>query len=72
MSKVEEEEEKKIGWFILKEVHWRLFVVLFPIYLRYHPDGLGGSVKPAHQKLLLPTPKIPKYNLTLNLKNQPA
>ena len=33
-------------------------IVLFPIYLRYHPDGLGGSVKPAHQKLPLPTPKI--------------
>ena len=32
-------------------------IVLFPIYLRYHPDGLGGSVKPAHKKLLLPTPQ---------------
>ena len=32
-------------------------IVLFPIYLRYHPDGLGGSVKPVHYKLLLPTPK---------------
>ena len=30
-------------------------IVLFPIYLRYHPDGLGGSVKPAHNKHLLPT-----------------
>ena len=35
-------------------------IVLFPIYLRYHPDGLGGSVKPAHHKLLLPTPKDSK------------
>ena len=47
-------------------------IFLFPIYLRYHPDGLGGSVKPAHHKLLLPTPKIAKYNLTLNLKHQSA
>ena len=45
-------------------------IVLFPIYLRYHPDGLGGSVKPAHHKLLLPTPKIAKYNLMLILKHQ--
>ena len=29
-------------------------------------------VKPAHHKLLLPTPKIAKYNHTLNLKHQPA
>ena len=35
-------------------------IVLFPIYLRYHPDGLGGSVKPAHKKLLLPTPQDSK------------
>ena len=42
-------------------------IVLFPIYLRYHPDGLGGSAKPAHHKLLLPTPKIAKYNLMLIL-----
>ena len=47
-------------------------IVLFPIYLRYYPDGLRGSVKPAHHKLLLPTPKIAKYNLTPNLKHQPA
>ena len=45
-------------------------IVLFPIYLRYHPDGLGGSVKPAHHKLLLPTPKIAKYNLMLILKHE--
>ena len=45
-------------------------IVLFPIYLRYHPDGLGGSVKPAHHKLLFPTPKIAKYNLMLILKYQ--
>ena len=46
-------------------------IVLFPIYLRYHPDGLGGSVKLVHRKLLLPTPKIAKYNLMLILKHQP-
>ena len=34
-------------------------IVLFPIYLRYHPDGLGGSVS-AHKKLLLPTPRDSK------------
>ena len=61
----------------MDDLSWKRYtdvssIVLFPIYLRYHPDGLGGSVKPAHQKLLLPTPKIPKYNLTLNLKNQQA
>ena len=35
-------------------------------------DGLGGSVKPAHHKLLLPTPnyKIAKYNVMLILKYQ--
>ena len=27
----------------------------FPIYLRYHPDGLGGSVKPAHHNVLFAT-----------------
>ena len=47
-------------------------IVLFPIYLRYHPDGLGGPVKLAHHKLLLPTPKIAKYNLMLILKHQPT
>ena len=41
-------------------------IVLLPIYLRYHPDGLGGSVKPAHNN------KIAKYNLTLNLKHHPT
>ena len=47
-------------------------IVPFPIYLQYHPDGLGGSVKAAQHKLLLPTPKIAKYNLMLNLTHQPA
>ena len=45
-------------------------IVLFPIYLRYHTDGLGGSVKPAHHNILLPTPKIAKYNLMLILKHE--
>ena len=64
---------------VLSVIVWSVFpdwltspasIVLFSIYLRYHPDGLGGSVKPAHHKLLLPTPKIAKYNLMLILKHQ--
>ena len=74
-------KDKRVGIVqsVLSVIVWSVFpdwltspasIVLFSIYLRYHPDGLGGSVKPAHHKLLLPTPKIAKYNLTLNLKHQ--
>ena len=45
-------------------------IVLFPIYLRYHPDGLGGSVKPAHKKLLLPTPQGSKIQSHAHFQSQ--
>ena len=42
-------------------------IILFPIYLRYHPDGLGGSVNQRTKNFSCQHLRIAKYDLTLNL-----